>query len=99
MKNSTGRLEGKVAIITGMSGIPRGKIEELKQLLEMLGQSFSLNREIFPEINAAFDSLWVFRESLVCERRTPGGTPCSAGVCLSAWGSFWPACRWLRGCT
>jgi len=61
-----------VAVMFGLLGIPREKIEDVKQWLEMLGQSFSLNREIFPGINEAFDRLWEFQEGLVASRRAEG---------------------------
>jgi len=61
-----------VAVMFGMLGIPREKIEEVKHWLEAIGQSFSLNRAIFPEINEAFNGLWDFAEDLVKKRRAEG---------------------------
>ncbi len=58
-----------VAVMFGLLGIPREHIEDVKYWLEMLGQSFSLNRELFPEINKAFNGLWDFADDLMAKRR------------------------------
>ncbi len=61
-----------VAVMFGMLGIPRNKIEDVKHWLEAFGQSFSLNRDLFPQIDAAFNGLWGFAEDLVAKRREEG---------------------------
>lgn len=58
-----------IAVMFAMLSIPRGKIDEVKHWLEAFGQSFSLNRELFPEIDAAFNGLWTFAEDMVTQRR------------------------------
>lgn len=58
-----------VAVMFGLLGIPRERIEDVKHWLELLGQSFSLNREIFPDINEAFNGLWDLAEELVEQRK------------------------------
>jgi cytochrome P450 len=58
-----------VAVMFGMLGIPRENIEDVKHWLEAFGQSFSLNRELFPQIDAAFNGLWDFAEDAVARRR------------------------------
>jgi cytochrome P450 len=61
-----------VAVMFGVLGIPRERIEDVKDWLEMFGQSFSLNRAIFPQIKESFDRLWDFADGLVEERRARG---------------------------
>lgn len=61
-----------IAVTYGLLGIPRERIEDMKYWMEMLGQSYSLNPEIFPEIDAAFNGLWDFAEGLVAERKAKG---------------------------
>lgn len=61
-----------VAVMFGLLGIPRARIDEVKHWLEMLGQSYSLDRSIFPNINDAFEGLWEFAEKLVATRRGSG---------------------------
>lgn len=61
-----------VAVMFSMLGIPREKIDDVKHWLEAFGQSFSLNRELFPEIDTAFNGLWDFAEELVDRRRQQG---------------------------
>lgn len=58
-----------VAVMFGLLGIPRSRIEDVKEWLEIFGQSFSLNKALFPRINDAFDNLWNFAEGLLNERR------------------------------
>lgn len=58
-----------VAVMFGLLGIHSDRIEDVKEWLELFGQSFSLNKELFPQINDAFDNLWNFAESLLRERR------------------------------
>lgn len=61
-----------VAVMFGLLGIPRAEIANVRQWLEMLGQSYGLNRAIFPQINDAFEQLWNFAEGLVIERLVHG---------------------------
>jgi len=61
-----------VAVMFGVLGIPRARIEEVKDWIEMLGQSYSLDRSIFPQINAAFDRLWEFAGDLLRARQAEG---------------------------
>ncbi len=61
-----------VAVMFGLLGIPREKIDEVKHWLEAFGQSFSLDSSLFPEINSAFDNLWEFAERLVAQRKANG---------------------------
>jgi cytochrome P450 len=58
-----------VAVMFGLLGIPRERIDEVKDWVEMLGQSFCLDRSIFPQIRESFDRLWTFAETLVAERK------------------------------
>lgn len=58
-----------IAVMFTMLGIPREKIEDVKHWLEAFGQSFSLNRELFPAIDAAFNGLWDFADDLLTQRR------------------------------
>jgi cytochrome P450 len=58
-----------IAVMFGLLGIPREPIEEVKDWVEMLGQSYSLDRSIFPQIRDCFDRLWGFAEELVKERK------------------------------
>ena len=75
-----------VAVMFGLLGIPRAKIDDVKHWLESLGQSFSLNKDLFPEINDAFNGLWDFAESLVQQRRSEGnpGAPDIRDVLIAA---------------
>ncbi len=68
-----------VAVMFGLLGIPRHQIEDVKHWLEMLGQSFSLKRELFPQINEAFNALWGFAEGLV-ETRKQSGNPAAEDI-------------------
>jgi cytochrome P450 len=61
-----------VAVMFGLVGVPRERITEVKDLLEIVGQSFSLDASLFPAINEAFDRLWSFVDSLIVERRADG---------------------------
>jgi cytochrome P450 len=61
-----------VAVMFGLLGIPREKIEDVKHWLEMLGQSFSLDRSLFPAINESFERLYEFAEQLVETRLASG---------------------------
>lgn len=66
-----------VAVMFGLLGIPRERIEDVKHWLEIFGQSFSLNRELFPQINDAFNNLWAFAEELLEARRADASEGCS----------------------
>ncbi len=57
-----------VAVMFGLTGVPAPRISEVKALLEIVGQSFSLDRRIFPQILKGFDDLWEFVDSLLKER-------------------------------
>ena len=46
-----------VAVMFGLVGVPRERIAEVKDWLEIVGQSFSLDASLFPAINEAFDQL------------------------------------------
>lgn len=61
-----------VAVMFGLLGIPRERINEVKDWVEMLGQSYSLDRSIFPQIKQSFDRLWDFAATLVSERKAAG---------------------------
>lgn len=61
-----------VAVMFGLLGIPRERIGDVKQWLEMLGQSYSLDRSIFPQINEFFERLWDFADGLVKARQAKG---------------------------
>lgn len=61
-----------VAVMFGLLGIPRKRIEDVKYWLEMFGQSFSLDRSLFPLINESFNNLWSLAENLVNERKAVG---------------------------
>ncbi|WP_317929489.1 cytochrome P450 [Halioxenophilus sp. WMMB6] len=63
-----------VAVMFGLLGIPRDRIEDVKYWLEMLGQSFCLNKDLFPEINSAFNGLWDFADSLIESRFKAGNS-------------------------
>jgi cytochrome P450 len=64
-----------VAVMFGLIGVSHTRIPEVKHLLEIVGQSFSLDRRLFPQIRQSFDDLWKFVDDLVEERkvRTPSG--------------------------
>jgi cytochrome P450 len=57
-----------VAVMFGLIGAPPTRIPEIKETLEVVGQSFSLDRSIFPKLRKAFDDLWAFVDALVLER-------------------------------
>jgi cytochrome P450 len=57
-----------VAVMFGLTGVPPSRISEVKDLLEIVGQSFSLDRRLFPLILKGFDDLWDFIDALVQER-------------------------------
>ena len=63
-----------VAVMFGLLGIPRERIEDVKFWLEMFGQSFSLNREIFPEVLDSYDNLQSFAEERVAKRKAEGAS-------------------------
>jgi cytochrome P450 len=58
-----------VAVMFGLIGVPLARIPEVKDWLEIVGQSFSLDRRIFPQIRQSFDALWEFVDELVRERK------------------------------
>lgn len=57
-----------VAVMFGLMGVPPSRISEVKEWLEIVGQSFSLDRRIFPQILKGFDELWEFVDRLIKER-------------------------------
>jgi cytochrome P450 len=57
-----------VAVMFGLMGVPPSRIPEVKDWLEIVGQSFSLDRRIFPLILKGFDELWEFVDGLIEER-------------------------------
>jgi cytochrome P450 len=61
-----------VAVMFGLIGVPLSRITEVKDWLEIVGQSFSLDRTIFPQIRDAFDKLWDFVDVIVNERKASG---------------------------
>jgi cytochrome P450 len=63
-----------VAITFGLLGIPRDRIDDVKYWLEMLGQSYSLDRSIFAQIEVSFNRLWDFAEQRVQLRKSEGNT-------------------------
>ena len=63
-----------VAVMFGILGIPRERIDDVKQWLEMLGQSFSLDRSIFPQVDESFNRLWDFAETLIEQRKQAGAS-------------------------
>jgi cytochrome P450 len=67
-----------VAVMFGLVGVPLARIADVKDLLETVGQSFSLDQSLFPRINAAFDELWGFVDSLVEARKRNSGLPAGA---------------------
>ena len=56
----------------GLVGVPAARIPEVKDMLEIVGQSFSLDRRIFPQIRQGFDDLWAFVDSVVNDRKARG---------------------------
>ena len=58
-----------VAVMFGLVGVPLSRIPSVKNLLEIVGQSFSLDRSLFPQITTAFDELWDFVDKLVEARK------------------------------
>lgn len=61
-----------VAVMFGLIGVPLTRIAEVKGWLEIVGQSFSLDRSLFPQIRTAFDELWEFVDRVVKERVVSG---------------------------
>lgn len=61
-----------VAVMFSLVGVPLARIPEVKDWLEIVGQSFSLDRRIFPKIRQGFDDLWEFVDGLVKERKASG---------------------------
>jgi cytochrome P450 len=57
-----------VAVMFGLMGVPPSRISAVKDWLEIVGQSFSLDRRIFPQILKGFDELWEFIDGLIKER-------------------------------
>jgi cytochrome P450 len=58
-----------VAVMFSLIGVPSTRIAQVKDWLEIVGQSFSLDRGLFPRIRVAFDGLWKFVDELVNERK------------------------------
>jgi len=54
-----------VAVMFGLVGVPPARIPEVKDMLEIVGQSFSLDRRLFPKITQGFDDLWAFVDHIV----------------------------------
>ena len=75
-----------VAVMFGLLGIPRERIDDVKSWLEDLGQSFCLDRSMFPQINEGFNRLWDFAEQLVAQRKRCGnpGAPDLLDVLVEA---------------
>ena len=61
-----------VAVMFGLIGVPLARIAEVKDWLEIVGQSFSLDRSLFPQIRKGFDALWEFVDCVVKERVVDG---------------------------
>ena len=61
-----------IAVMFRLVGVAPARIAEVKDLLEIVGQSFSLDRSIFPQISAGFDALWAFVDGVVNERMEKG---------------------------
>ena len=61
-----------VAVMFGLIGVPLERIAEVKDWLEIVGQSFSLDRALFPQIRKGFDELWQFVDGVVKERGISG---------------------------
>ena len=61
-----------VAVMFGLFGVPAARILEVKDMLEIVGQSFSLDRRIFPQIRQGFDDLWAFVDGVVNDRKAKG---------------------------
>jgi cytochrome P450 len=57
-----------VAVMFGLMGVPPSRISAVKDWLEIVGQSFSLDRGIFPLILKGFDALWEFVDGLIKQR-------------------------------
>lgn len=57
-----------VAVMFGLMGVPPARISEVKEWLEIVGQSFSLDRRLFPRIVKGFDELWQFIDGLIKAR-------------------------------
>ena len=58
-----------VAVMFGLCGVSRARIPEVKDWLEIVGQSFCLDRRIFPQIRKGFDCLWEFVDGVVKDRK------------------------------
>jgi cytochrome P450 len=56
----------------GLVGVPLARISEVKEMLEIVGQSFSLDQSLFPQISRGFDDLWAFVDEIVNERKACG---------------------------
>ena len=61
-----------VAVMFGLVGVPPARIPDVEDMLEIVGQSFSLDRRIFPQIRQGFDDLWEFVDGVVNERKAKG---------------------------
>ena len=61
-----------VAVMFGLIGVPLARIAEVKDWLETVGQSFSLDRRLFPQIRKGFDELWGFVDCVVKDRVVSG---------------------------
>jgi cytochrome P450 len=57
-----------VAVMFGLMGVPSSRICEVKDWLEIVGQSFSLDRRLFPQILEGFDQLWEFVDGIIKKR-------------------------------
>jgi cytochrome P450 len=66
-----------ITVMFGLFSIPGEKLESVRDWLEMIGQSFSLDQSLFPRISDAFDNMWVFIDGLIEARKAsgPGTTP------------------------
>ena len=51
----------------GLVGMPLQRIEEVRDWLEIVSQSFSLDPALFPQIDRAFNALWSFVDDLLVE--------------------------------
>jgi cytochrome P450 len=61
-----------IAVMFGLVGVPPERIAEVKDMLEIVGQSFSLDKTIFSQIRKGFDDLWDFVDGVVEERKANG---------------------------
>jgi cytochrome P450 len=62
-----------VAVMFGLIGASPVAIPSIRASLEIHGLSYSLNPEMMPEIEAAYQHLWAFVDGLIAERGTGGG--------------------------